>query len=181
MLSAFLAARCCAKLTSLAKTPAACMASNTSGARSRRQLVCNALAVAEMQDTNWKTIKAPNTSNQKGFTLIELISVIVIMGVMVSVAIQKYDFLSDNACMTVLKSGIRELNTRESVTWSKIKLSDTGYSNDADIYNAVDKNIGSEFSWDPSPDTDGGTLHYRSQSIDLTRVPSTQISPGTWE
>ena len=44
--------------------------------------------------------------------------------------------------MTVLKSGLMELNTRETVTWSKIKLSDAGYSNDAEVYNAIDKSIG---------------------------------------
>jgi prepilin-type N-terminal cleavage/methylation domain-containing protein len=35
--------------------------------------------------------------NQKGFTLLELMSVLVIMGVVVSVAIKKFDLLSDTA------------------------------------------------------------------------------------
>jgi prepilin-type N-terminal cleavage/methylation domain-containing protein len=36
-------------------------------------------------------------TNRKGFTLIELMAVMVIMGVMVSVAIKKFDLLSDTA------------------------------------------------------------------------------------
>jgi prepilin-type N-terminal cleavage/methylation domain-containing protein len=37
---------------------------------------------------------------QKGFTLIELMAVMVIMGVMVSIAIKKFDILSDTASIT---------------------------------------------------------------------------------
>ncbi len=127
-----------------------------------------------------KTSKHSLIDFQKGFTMIELISVMVIMSVMVSVAIKKFDLLSDKASITALQSGIRELRTRESVTWFKIKLSDTGYTNDVDVYNSVDKNIGQEYSWNPGPDISGGRLHFKSQSIDLNRVPSSPNSPGSW-
>jgi len=127
-----------------------------------------------------KFAKNSRIYNQRGFTLIELISVLIIMGVMVSVAIKKFDLLSDNASITVLQDGVGELKSRETVTWFKIKLSDTGYTNDGDVYNAVDKDIGQEFSWNPGPLISGGTLHFRSQSITLSRVPSTPNSPGYW-
>ena len=127
-----------------------------------------------------KAIKGINTLNQKGFTMIELISVMVIMSVMVSVVIKKFNFLSDTAGMAVLRSGIQELNSRETVTWFKIKL-DTGYSNDTAIYNAIDKYIGPTYSWNPVPNISGGRLHFKSQYIDLTRVASTPTSPGFWE
>jgi prepilin-type N-terminal cleavage/methylation domain-containing protein len=133
-----------------------------------------------MRKTKSKTKLNSRDDNQKGFTLIELISVMVIMGVMLSVAIKKFDLLSDNASITALRSGIRELDTREIVSWSKSKLSDTGYSNDTDVYNAVDKKIGPEYIWNPAPNTSGGRLHFKSQAIDLTRVPSTPTSPGSW-
>ncbi len=133
-----------------------------------------------MQKTILNAGKDVRLGSQKGFTLIELISVMVIMSVMVSVAIKKFDLLSDNASITALQSGIRELRTRESVTWFKIKLSDTGYTNDVDVYNSVDKNIGQGYSWNPEPDISGGSLHFKSQSIDLNRVPSSPNSPGSW-
>jgi hypothetical protein len=104
----------------------------------------------------------------------------IIMGVMVSVVIEKYDLLSDNASIIVLQDGVGELKSRETVTWFKIKLSDTGYTNDVDVYNAVDKDIGQEFSWNPGPLISGGTLHFKSQSVNLNRVPSTPNSPGNW-
>ena len=100
----------------------------------------------KMQKTNMKTLQNIRARNQKGFTLIELLSVMVIMSVMVSVGIKKFDLLSDKASITALQAGIRELKTRETVAWSKIKLSDTGYTNDAEVYDSVDKNIGPGYS-----------------------------------
>jgi len=102
------------------------------------------------------------------------------MGVMVSVVIQKLDLLSDNASIAALQTAVRDLKSRESVTWFKIKLSDTGYTNDVDVYNSVDKTMGQGFSWNPGPDISGGRLHFKSESIDLSRVSSTPTSPGTW-
>ena len=103
------------------------------------------------------------------------------MSVMVSVGIKKFDFLSDNAGIVALQTGMRELNTRELLVWSKLKLSDAGYSNDAEVYNTVDKNIGPAYGWNPGPDISGGRLHYKSQSIILTRIASTSTSQGSWK
>ena len=126
-------------------------------------------------------LKSRRPKNQKGFTLIELLSVLVIMSVMVSVAIKKFDLLSDTAGTNALRAGIRELNTREALVWAKIKLSDTGWSNDVDVFNQVNKNIGPGFSWNPIPDiSSGGTLHYQSTSIALLRTGSTRNSAGFW-
>ncbi len=133
-----------------------------------------------MQKIKLKMGKSVRINNQKGFTLIELTSVLIIMGVMVSVVIQKFDLLSDNASITALQAGVGELKSRETVTWFKIKLSDTGYTNDGDVYNAVDKDIGQEYSWNPGPLISGGRLHFKSQSVNLNRVPSTPNSPGSW-
>jgi prepilin-type N-terminal cleavage/methylation domain-containing protein len=117
---------------------------------------------------------------QKGFTLIELISVLVIMGVMASVVIKKFDLLTDNASITALKAGVKELNTQESLIWIKMKLSETGWAADLDVYDAVDKNLGTEYSWSPGPNISGGTLHYRSQSVALIRNKSSGKTPGSW-
>ena len=118
--------------------------------------------------------------DQKGFTFIELISMMVIMSMMVSVAIKKLDLISDSASITALQSGIRELNTRETVAWAKIKLNDSGYTIDADVYNTVDKIISRDYSWNPGPDISGGRLHFKSRFVDLNRTPSTATSVGSW-
>jgi prepilin-type N-terminal cleavage/methylation domain-containing protein len=119
--------------------------------------------------------------NQKGFTLIELISVMVIMGVMSSVAVKKIDSLSDTAGSKALVLAVKELNVRESLVWSNTKISGDGYTTDADVFAALDKNIGVKFKWNPGPTTDGGTLHYESESIVLNRIHSTTAGAGKWQ
>ena len=127
-----------------------------------------------------KSSRSRHIEGQEGFTLIELISGMVIMSMMVSVAVKKFDLLSDTASINALKAGIRELNTRETVAWTKIKLSDTGFETDAGVFNVVDKNIGKGYSWNPASDESGGRLHFKSLSIDLNRTPATRTSPGFW-
>ena len=118
---------------------------------------------------------------QKGFTLIELISVLVIMSVIISVATKKFDLLTDNASITALNVGVRELNTQESLIWIQMKLSDTGWTADLDVYNAVvGESLGAGYSWNPGPNTSGGTLHFKSQSVVLSRNESTRSTVGSW-
>ena len=119
--------------------------------------------------------------NQKGFTLIELISVMIIMGVFASVSIQKFDLLSETASQQALYLGIKELNIRESLTWTNLKISNTGYTNDDDLYPLIDTYLGAGYKWNPGPSISGGTLHFRAHSKTLTRVPSTEKSAAKWE
>jgi len=118
--------------------------------------------------------------NAKGFTLLEMMAVLVIMGTMFSITIKKFDIISDTASLTALKLGVRELNTRETMVWSQIKLSDEGWKNDGAIFNAVDKQIGQGYGWNPVADVTGGKLHYKAQSVDLNRNASTSKSGGAW-
>jgi prepilin-type N-terminal cleavage/methylation domain-containing protein len=125
--------------------------------------------------------KRPDLRNQKGFTLIELLSVMIIMGVMGSVAVKKVDFMTDTASTKALTIAVKELNVRESLVWSQIKISLDGYTTDADLYDALDKDLGAKLKWDPGPGIDGGTLHCESQSIVLNRIHSTNSAPGQWQ
>ena len=119
-------------------------------------------------------------ANKKGFTLIELLSVLVIMSVMLSVGIRKFDLLSDTASITALKEGVRELNTQETLIWTQIKLSETDWTSDADVFNSIDKNLGQGYRWNPGPNIGGGTLYYKSRSVVLVRNESTRNSVGSW-
>ena len=104
----------------------------------------------------------------------------VIMSVMVSVGVKKIDLLSHSASYRVLEQGIRELNTRETLVWTQIKLSDNQGIIDADVFDALDKDLGDEIKWTVGPDITGGTLSFRSQSIQLTRIASSNLSVGRW-
>ena len=128
-----------------------------------------------------KILKNNLIANRKGFTLLELMSVLIIMGVLTSAGVKKFDILSDNADLTALATGIRELNMQETLVWTEMKLFDSGWTSDVDIYNAIDKNLGEGYSWNPGPTITGGTLHYKSQSVALVRTESKRNDVGSWD
>ena len=119
--------------------------------------------------------------NQKGFTLIELVSVVVIMGVVASVTIKKFDLVSGNAEIRALEAAVGDLNARENLTWTNKKLSPGGWIDDDDLFAEIDTVLGYGFSWSAAPTAAGGTLLFRGQSKILNRVESTSIAAGNWQ
>ena len=99
---------------------------------------------------------------------------------MASVGVKKLDILSGTATNRALHEGVKELNIRESLTWTNIKLSPAGWANDAEVFTAVDTDLGSDFVWSAAPNASGGTLTFRSESIVLTRTVSTNSTIGSW-
>lgn len=119
-------------------------------------------------------------SNQKGFTLIELVSVMVIIGVLATVIINKFNYLSDTASQNAIWDGVKELNDREILVWTKSKLSDSGWISDADDFAKMNTNLGPDYHWPVGPTAAGGTLSFRSKSMSLGRTASTTLSMGRW-
>ena len=118
--------------------------------------------------------------NQKGFTLIELISIMIIMGVMGSVAATKYEGLSDTATEQVLAAAVKELNVRESLTWTNIKISKDGYTSDEDVYAALNTDLGPNLKWKAGPAIGGGILYCGTRSYALVRTPSSYGAAARW-
>ena len=125
--------------------------------------------------------KRHHLGNQKGFTLVELISIMIILGVLGSVAVKKTEIIITAAGTRVLATAVRELNVRESLIWSNMKISNEGYTTDEDIFAALNKNLGAKLKWNPGPTIDGGTLHCESQLIVLNRIQSTNSAAGKWQ
>ena len=121
-------------------------------------------------------------TGEKGFTLVEIIAVMVILSVLAAVAIPRYMSLDESARQRAVDAGISELNGRETLTWSNIKITLTGYVDDATLFSSVDTTLGGDYSWVGGPPTkDGGTLRFRmSVSVALNRSESTDIHPGQW-
>lgn len=111
----------------------------------------------------------------------ELISIMIILGVLGSVAIKKYENLTRTASESVLAAAVKELNVRESLIWSDMKISSEGYTNDADVYAKLSTDLGSRLTWNPEPTIDGGTLHCESTSCILVRIPSTKTTAAKWQ
>ncbi len=116
--------------------------------------------------------------NHSGFTLIEIMSVMVIISVLAGVGVQKFDEISDTAIARVLEHSISELNSRELLSWALVKFSDQGWVSDEALFAQLDKNLGEGYQWGSGPTTIGGTLLMRSASITLVRTPSTVSSAG---
>ncbi len=126
-------------------------------------------------------IKSSLIPNQTGFTLIEIMAVLVIISVMASVATKKYIDISDLAKNRALVTGITELNSRETLTWTNQKFAPGGYTNDADIWTAMTTDLGTGYSWIAGPDASGGTLEFGARTRILTRTVSTTITAGRWQ
>jgi prepilin-type N-terminal cleavage/methylation domain-containing protein len=126
-------------------------------------------------------LKGHALRNQDGFTLLEIMSVLVILGVLFSVIIHEFTTLTDTAYKNALHAAVRELNIRETLIWSNFKISFDGWAGDDDIFTLVNtEDLGGGYSWNPSVGKLGGKLHFGPQSIDLTRTGSTNISAGSW-
>ncbi len=125
--------------------------------------------------------------NRQGFTLIEIMAVLVIMGVMASVAVSKINDISGTAEFRALETGIAELNAREMLYWTNVKFAPGGWignGGDAFVWTTMmvmNTDLGSEYSWSLGPDRlAGGTLSFGSQSIPLNRAASTNTTAARW-
>ena len=119
--------------------------------------------------------------SQSGFTLIEMMSILVILGVIFSVTIHRFNSLTDTAYRKALESAIQELNIRETLIWSDFKISLDGYEDDDTVFARMDTKLGGGFYWNPSAGKLGGDLHFGPHKFTLVRAPSTPKQAGKWK
>ncbi len=117
-------------------------------------------------------MKKLNKRNE-GFTLVEVIAVLVILGILAAVAVPKYIDLQENAEIKALDAGVAEYNGREAMRWGDTLLSDVGWTGDI----TIDRELGDDYT---AAAAGGGTLGFRSKGITLTRSNSTATAPGLW-
>jgi prepilin-type N-terminal cleavage/methylation domain-containing protein len=117
--------------------------------------------------------------NSKGFTLIEIIAVLVILSVLGAVTVPRVIALDIFATQKSFDWVISELNGRECITWSKIKTSDSNWLGDEQLFAEMDTDLGAEYTWSLRTDG-GGTLHFKGQQAVLERTPSSFSNSATW-
>ena len=126
--------------------------------------------------------------NERGFTLIEIIAVLVILGILAAVAIPKYIDMRQEAVKKAVKGLEAELNARERLTLAKWKLDST--NDQSAHYVSPDYYVGKDFK--PVVGTGGsaiGTIAptdswtYESMTVTCTRAldPTDPINaPDNW-
>ena len=125
--------------------------------------------------------KRTDLRSQSGFTLLEMMSVLVILGVIFSVTIHRFSALSDTAYQKAMESAIQELNIRETLVWSDFKISLDGWESDNAVFTRLDTNLGGGFYWKPAAGQLGGDLHFGPHKVTLVRSQSTNKLAGSWK
>jgi prepilin-type N-terminal cleavage/methylation domain-containing protein len=119
-------------------------------------------------------------SNQKGFTLIEMMAILVILGVMASVLAKKYVVIADTAALRGIHVGIAELNARETLTWANHLFALDGFQGDELVWDDMYSDLGHSYDWTDGPNNSGGILLFSGQSKLVHRDKATGETAAMW-
>ena len=107
--------------------------------------------------------------NEKGFTLIEMIGVLLIMSIVFGIAITKHMNSSESAKLVAIKIIVSELTNLEKRAWLNQKMD--GWSEDQIVFENLQDQL------EDGLNINGGTL----KGYELIRHPSNEKAPGYWE
>ena len=119
--------------------------------------------------------------DDSGFTLIEIIAVLVILGVIAALAVPRYVDLENNARQKAVDTVTSEINARESLTWANHKISGSGFVSDAKIFSDINYIFDPNYTWNSGdPTTSGGTLNFKGEAFSFSRSAATHLKPAVW-
>ena len=130
-------------------------------------------------------------ASQKGFTLLELVAVMLILGLLAALAIPRYMDVEAAATDRAIDAAVSELNGREAIIWGQVKTTGTSYmkaTGNNDVWGLMLNDptksfpyLGAEYEWSVVPDQSGGSLRFKGGSVfTLSRSPSTIAIPARW-
>lgn len=141
-----------------------------------------------------------------GFTLIEVIAVLVLVGIVAGVAIPRYVDLAEAAKRRAVAAGIAEYNGREVLLWTHKQLGraleGSEYQFDRKIYSEMDPYLDAGFTYVAGTSGEEGehwyyqhsaygnastgavyrgTLRFQGEVVNVRRYPATYSQPARWE
>ena len=117
--------------------------------------------------------------NQKGFTLIEIAAVLIILTILIAVAIPRYFGLPEDAAEATLRSAVAELNAREKLAWAKWRV-DKGEYNEDEYVSRIISDL-KHFTVTVSDGNYQISSDEHSRKAIVTRTPPSDEASGHWE
>jgi prepilin-type N-terminal cleavage/methylation domain-containing protein len=120
-------------------------------------------------------------TDQKGFTLIEIILVIVLLSLLAAFAVPRFVDLETRARQKAIEALKSEINSRETLIWADHKTSASGFVSDAKIFGELDLKFDPDYKWNPGdPRPTGGAVRFKGGFFAFSRKASTFQQPAVW-
>lgn len=121
-------------------------------------------------------------SQKRGFTIVEIISVLVIVGILSAVALPDFFNIQDRIRRNMIDNVIKDLNYREYLIWATYFESKQDHDDGVVISLVNPENIGAKFTWLVGPNASGSsTIKFGVIEVEVERTPSTPKETGFWE